>query len=92
MQATTTDHEKAAAYYKAAATNARPMFVPVRIRIVQTVRGDGMDWNTRVAPGEYDCSCNQYGAVSVKASNGRILGVRLTEFEPVAWAANHASL
>lgn len=87
-----TDQEKSIAYYKAAATKsgaaARPPFIPARVRIPQTVRGDGPFWNTQIRPGEYDCSCNQYGAVSVKASDGEMLGVRLNEFEPIAWVVN----
>lgn len=43
-------------------------------------------------PGEYDCSCNQYGAVSVKASDGTMLGVRLEEFEPLEWVPNPAAV
>ena len=89
-----TDQEKATAYYKAAAVRsgpgAQPPFVPARVRIPRTVRGDGPFWSTQITPGEYDCSSNQYGAVSVQASDGTTLGVRLDEFEPISWTENPA--
>lgn len=28
------------------------------------------------------------GAISVRASNGKLLGIRPTEFEPLAWREN----
>ncbi len=95
MQTSMTDQEKLIAYYKAAAIKSgavRPPFVPARVRIPRTVRGDGLYWSTQIVPGEYDCSSNQYGAVSVKASNGAMLGVRINEFEPVTWTANPAAV
>ncbi|MEW6490723.1 MAG: hypothetical protein AB1578_22775 [Thermodesulfobacteriota bacterium] len=87
-----TDHEKALAYYKTAAIQARPgsrpPFVPSRVRVPETVRGDGPFAGTRVLPGEHDCRSNRLGAVSVLATNGQWLGLRLDEFEPIAWREN----
>jgi len=87
-----TDQEKSIAYYRTAATQARtherPKHIPCRVRITRTVRGDGPCCGTQIGPGDYDCHCNGLGAVSVTATNGRILGLRLDEFEPIAWAEN----
>lgn len=38
--------------------------------------------------GEHDCYSNKWGAISVRASNGKLLGIRPTEFEPLAWREN----
>lgn len=87
------DAEKAIAYYRAGAaqsrTHAKPPFVPSRVRLLRQVRGDGPFCATQLGPGEYDCDCNPYGAVSVRATNGQMLGLRLDEFEPIAWRENN---
>lgn len=87
------DTEKSLAYYKSAAMSSRvdppvPPHVPCRVRISKTVCGDGPYRSTRIEPGEYDCQCNRFGAVSVVATNGQNLGLRLDEFEPIAWREN----
>ena len=41
-----------------------------------------------VAPGEYECFVNKWGAVSVKDRDGELLGLRPAEFEIVSWREN----
>ncbi len=83
------DMEKAAEYYKAGLRRALPPFIPKRVTILLTARGDGPWSSTMVVPGEYECSSNRYGAISVKATNnGRNLGIKPTEFEVVEWMPN----
>jgi hypothetical protein len=41
--------------------------------------------------GEYDCNSNGWGAVSIKASDGKMLGLRPHEFEPIAWRENEVT-
>jgi hypothetical protein len=87
-----TDQEKALAYYRCAATQARtggrPLYVPSRVRLTRRVCGDGPFCTTTLGPGDYECRSNRLGAVSVQATNGQLLGLRLDEFEPIAWEAN----
>jgi hypothetical protein len=90
------DMHRAAAFYLVAhmqnrrGNDTRPPMVPARVRIIQRVTGDP-PWGheTTVDPGEYDVACNRWGAVSVVASDGNLLGLRLDEFEPIAWRKNH---
>jgi hypothetical protein len=60
---------------------SRARTVLTRVRLHRAVHGDGPFWRTAVGPGEHACECNAYGAVSVRASNGEMLGLRLNEFE-----------
>ena len=88
-----TDHEKTIHYYKTAAMQQRhpmpmPDWVPARVMIKRRVHGDCFFADSFVLPGEYDCKCNLLGAVSVIATNGKMLGLRLDEFEPIAWREN----
>ena len=84
----------AASYYFSAVLQnsykgeCHPPLVPKRVLIRETARGDFPFNATIVEPGEYDCESNQWGAVSVKATNGTMLGLRLNEFEPIAWREN----
>ena len=88
------NNQCAAEYYRTAALQKetvrarRPSYVPRRVRVLWKVRGDGPFADTYVEAGEYDCTSNQYGAVRVKATNGKDLGLRLDEFEPIAWREN----
>lgn len=67
----------------------KPPVVPSRIRLRAEVRGDFPIAHTSCCPaGEYDCDCNQYGAVFVKDTNGKLLGVCWNEFETIAWRDN----
>jgi hypothetical protein len=49
-----------------------------------TVRGDLIFSGTCAHPGEHKAYMNRYGAVSVMATNGRLLGLRPGEFEWVS--------
>lgn len=40
-----------------------------------------------VADESGECECNQFGAVSVRAEDGHMLGIKPAEFEPVTWRA-----
>lgn len=75
-------------YYRAAATSNRPKYVPRRIRLDRVIRGDGPFASARAEPGDYDCEVNAQGAVSVRTHTGSLLGLRLSEFEPLAWRLN----
>ena len=84
---------KESAYYRNAVLQRGPLpaipeFVPARVRLNRTVCGDMPFSSTYVEPGEYYCLSNRHGAVSVVASNGNALGLRIDEFEPIAWRAN----
>lgn len=65
-----------------------PRFIPARVRLNCVVRGDGPFNSTYAPPGDYDCSCNRWGAASVKATNGKMLGIRLYEFSVLSWVEN----
>jgi len=87
---------RAAAYYLVAHLQnrrgnfTRPPMVPARVRIIRRVTGDPpLGHGTVIDPGEYNAHCNRWGAVSVVASDGNLLGLRLDEFEPIAWRKNH---
>jgi hypothetical protein len=87
------DDQKRAAYYLCAATQertkARPEFVPCRVMLTRRISGDWpVGHDSQIGPGEFDCTANPYGAVSVIAENGKKLGLRLDEFTPIAWVAN----
>lgn len=82
------EKEKALEYYRAAAKNLTPAFVPKRIVLERTVRGDGPFASTTAHAGKYDCESNRYGAVSVRATNGQMLGVLPDEFEVIEWQPN----
>jgi hypothetical protein len=53
------------------------------------VRGDGPFSATFADAGEHDCDSNRWGAISVRATNGQMLGVKPAEFDVVAWRSNH---
>lgn len=83
-----TETEKALQYYKCGINGIPPPFLPKRVLVLSTVRGDG-PWRTTVAkPDEYECHSNKFGAVSVKASDGTMLGLKPIEFEVTEWAIN----
>jgi len=65
-----------------------PDRVPTRVRLLWRVCGDFPFLATSAEPGEYPCEANRYGAVSVRATNGKMLGLRPGEFEPLEWAPN----
>lgn len=80
--------EKALNYYRSGMLEIKPQYIPARVRLYGVACGDGPFAGTRAAAGEYDCTCNQWGAVSITASNGQMLGLRLNEFEPITWREN----
>lgn len=89
------DVEKACDYYRSAflqharpPIDARPRFIPSRVRLATVVRGDFPFNGTMQRAGDHDCECNGYGAVSVRATNGKVLGLRPGEFEPLEWVEN----
>lgn len=82
------DDQKAAAYYKAGMLKQAPTWVPSRVRVLREQFGDGPFRGAGVPAGEHDCQCNKWGAVSVAARDGKLLGLRLDEFEPLAWRDN----
>lgn len=82
------DTEKALNYYRAALHDVRPDFVPARVHLGSRVCGDGPYRDTFAEAGEHDAKCNPFGAVSVLATNGKMLGVRPKEFAVVVWRKN----
>ena len=89
-------HAKAADYYKAGILQRQdlsrmPRYVPCRVRLDRRISGDWPIGHTSQAgPGEMECTTNKYGAVSVRAEDGKQLGLKLDEFEPIEWAENPA--
>lgn len=51
------------------------------VRVLWTVRGEGPFYQNVAYPGLYEAHVNQHGAVSVRAGNGQLLGVKPDEFE-----------
>ena len=83
-----TDDQKATAYYKAGMLKQAPPWVPSTVRVLREQFGDPPFRGAGVDAGEHECNCNKWGAVSVTARDGKLLGLRLDEFEPVAWREN----
>lgn len=87
-------------YYKAGAMqnsggSQKPKFVPKIIDLPKAVRADFSPFDDERAiakAGRYEAHVNPYGAVSVVASNGKLLGVKLNEFEVVEWRQNRHTL
>lgn len=84
----TADEQMALSYYRAGLEQRMPEYVPARVKLVAKVRGDFPFNGTIVSAGEHDCECNQWGAVSVHANDGSLLGIKPNEFEPIAWCNN----
>lgn len=84
-----TNEQMALDYYKSAFERKRPNYVPARVLLHRRVTADSPFYgNFWAGPGEMDCQCNQWGAVSVVAFNGKRLGVKPTEFDVVQWTEN----
>jgi hypothetical protein len=83
-----TEIEKALNYYRSAVEHSRPDYVPVRVRLRQRVTGDFPYTAIYAEAGEHDCQSNPWGAISVQASNGQMLGVKPSEFDVLAWRLN----
>ena len=76
-------------YYRACLEKRAPKWVPSRVLLPCQVRGDfPVGHATMAEAGEHDCDSNRWGAVSVRATNGQMLGVRPAEFEPLEWRKN----
>lgn len=75
-------------YYRAGILREPPSWVPSRVLVIREQFGDPPFRGAGIAPGEHDCRCNKWGAVSVLDRDGKPLGLRLHEFEPVAWREN----
>jgi len=66
-----------------------PQFIPAKIRTGDKVHGDGPFCHIRAEPGIHDVQCNAYGAMSVRATDGSMLGVKPEEVEEfIAWKIN----
>lgn len=78
----------ALSYYRAGLLQERPEFVPKTVVLMRGACGDGPFRATRVSSGQYVVECNRWGAVSVRASNGQMLGLRPAEFEVTSWTRN----
>jgi len=89
VEATVSYCMKALDYYRAVIEQRAPKWVPCRVLLECQVRGDYPIWHTTLAEaGEHDCKSNRYGAISVRATNGQMLGVKPAEFEPLEWRKN----
>jgi hypothetical protein len=88
LRARIAELEKALDYYAAAVTGMRPQVVPSRVCLPMPVRGDGPFRSTFATAGDHDCQANQWGAVSVRATNGEWLGVKPSEFRVLVWREN----
>lgn len=75
-------------YYKSCILKQAPTWVPSRVHVLRDQYGDPPFRGAGVPAGEHECRCNKWGAVSVIARDGTALGLRLDEFEPIAWRKN----
>lgn len=86
-----THEQKALNYYKSAALQGgrqpwpMPQFVPKTVLLLFSVKSD-VD-ALRARAGEYPCTSNKWGAISIEVE-GRLLGIRLGEFEVLEWQPN----
>lgn len=84
-------HEAACAvdYFSAHHFKRMPAWVPCRIKLDKPITGDfPFGPETRAEEGEHDCDSNGYGAMSVRATNGRTLGVKPSECQIIGWRRN----
>ena len=76
-------------YFSAHQFKRVPEWVPCRIKLNAALRGDfPIGHDTTIEAGEHDCDSNAYGAMSVRASNGRMLGVKPSECQIIGWRRN----
>jgi hypothetical protein len=82
-----TDAEKALAFYRACYLKQAPDWVPDRIRLPSEVRGDFPIGHHAVAAAEEHpvAYCNKWGAFSIRAQSGELLGIKPGEYEVVVW-------
>lgn len=84
------DDAKALAFYQAAFRREAPPYVPARIRLLSDVYGDPPFRGAGASAGEHDCQSNRWGAIAVRDREGKLLGIKPSEYEPIAWRANLA--
>lgn len=65
-----------------------PRVVPDEIAVPRRVCGDFPFQSVYVDSGTHKCNSNKYGAVSVVANNGSLLGLKPREFAVLSWKAN----
>lgn len=66
-----------------------PPWVPSRITLTSRVRGDvPIAHESFAGPGDVDCTCNRWGAISVEANNHTSLGVKPSECQVLEWREN----
>lgn len=83
------DLQKALSYYSAGLLDIAPAYVPKIIELPRTVRGEYPIGPRVIAkPGEYECTSNKWGAISVMTPSGHLLGIKPKEFEVVEWVEN----
>ncbi len=76
-------------YFSAHQFNRAPAWVPCRIKLEVPITGDfPIGHDTQADEGEHDCDANQWGAMSVRASNGRMLGIKPRECQIIGWRRN----
>ena len=76
-------------YFSAHHFKRMPAWVPCRIKLDAQLRGDlPIGHDTTAEAGEHDCYSNGYGAMSVRATNGRTLGVKPSECQIIGWRRN----
>lgn len=88
-EASLSDCKKARDYYRAGLERREPAWVPSLVLLPRPLQGDFPLAHTTVAEkGVHPCESNQWGAITVLATNGQRLGVKPCEFEPLEWRAN----
>jgi hypothetical protein len=76
-------------YFSAHHFKRPPAWVPCRIKLDSDLSGDfPIGHDTKAEAGEHDCDSNQWGAMSVRATNGRMLGVKPSECQIIGWRRN----
>lgn len=80
--------EMALEYYKAVFEGRPPKYVPCRVLLPKTVRGDMPMTDTVAWDGAHKCDSNRNGAIGVMATNGKMLGLRPGEWEAIEWRKN----
>lgn len=90
VQMVPADCAKALDYYRAGVERRAPQWVPSRVLLVRPLHSDFpmTACLTTAEAGEHDCESNRYGAITVRATNGQMLGIKPEEFEPLEWRKN----
>lgn len=76
-------------YYRSGMEHRAPKWVPSRVLLKSPVRGEFPVGHTSlVEAGEHDCESNRFGSISIRAKDGKMLGIKPTEFQPLKWRPN----